>query len=189
MIRPIVFTLLIFIGSPLIAQMPPAQVPDSVIAWNAANKLSWADFSGPIDMNVIAAASTSYKIEVLPQEVMVDEQDNIQNVEQLTVQAWFFKNQSWRSTNTLSILHHEQLHFDIAELFARKIRKRFAELKAAGQAKFSVYWDAYQLYWKACRRYQNQYDSQTNHGDKVPINKQWEERIAAELQELDAFRL
>jgi len=162
--------------------------PTSYISWDDGYQLKWTDFQGNTEGNFILAASTSYKIDLLPESVLVDENDQIQGYEKLTVVANFYKNTSWHTTNSQYILKHERLHFDIAELFARKIRKRFSELKKGKQASFAVYQDAFTLFWKECRKMQKQYDLETNHGRKLEVNEIWQTRILKELESLVAFK-
>ena len=154
---------------------------DSIIKWDSNSKLTWADFLGIEDENVFGYAMTSYKIEVIPSEVMVDENDKIQNYETLNVVANFYKYHSWSIKSDIELLNHEQLHFDIAEIFARKMRKCFQELQISKESKFSLYIECYNLLWKESREYQKLYDSETRHGLEKEINKQWSIKIKEEL--------
>tara|TARA_R100000935_G_scaffold23395_3_gene42763 strand:- start:5446 stop:6045 length:600 start_codon:yes stop_codon:yes gene_type:complete len=159
----------------------------SIIDWDSARKLRWTDFKGKVDPNKFGSAMTSHKIEILPTNVLVDENDNIQNYEQMTVEAQFFTNKSWTTSNNNDILKHEQLHFDIAELYARKIRKRFEELKSDGVATFSKYQECYTIFWKECRKIQKQYDNETSHGQYKNVNQRWATNITNQLEELKGF--
>lgn len=132
----VLLTILMLSISEGISQTSKMKVPDSIIVWSVASELMWADFKGSSDDVLFGAASTSYKIDIIPDNVMVDEDDNIQGYEKMNVSARFYKNQSWTTTTKNSILIHERLHFDIAELFARKIRKRFEELKRGSKLSF-----------------------------------------------------
>ncbi len=155
---------------------------DTVIPWNKSQKLKWKDFLGTLDPDIFAYALTSYKIDIIPESVAVDNNDNILNYKTLSVTANFYKKQSWSVSQDLNLLNHEQLHFDIAELFARKIRKRFSELKTIEEKRFSVYWNEYSKLWKDCRAFQKQYDIETNHGAKLDENKKWAENIGSLLE-------
>ena len=163
-------------------------VNESIITWNANYKLKWSDFEGEVDPDKFGSAMTSHKIEILPQNVLVDEFDNIQGYENMTAKAQFFKNKSWTVTNSDLILNHEQVHFNIAELFARKIRKHFDKLKSNGDAAFSKYQNAYNLLWKECRKMQIRYDKETNHGQNQEFNSIWEKEIVRQLNELNDFK-
>ncbi len=154
---------------------------DSIIKWETNKKLIWSDFLGVADENVFGYAMTSYKIEVIPSEVMVDENNNIQNYETLNVVVNFYKYHSWYIKDDIDLLNHEQLHFDIAEIFARKMRKYFKELQLNQVTQFSSYIECYNLFWEESRTYQKLYDSETRHGLDKEKNKQWSIKIKEEL--------
>lgn len=162
---------------------------DSIISWSANNLIEWSDFKGEIDSTKFGNALTSYKIDIVPDNVMVDEDSNIQEIEKLTVIANFYKNHSW-TTGTFdnNLLTHERLHFDIAELYARKIRVRFDSMKKKGEARFDVYLGNYKELWQECRLMQKQYDNETNHGVKLNKNKEWQKRIKTELDNLSSYK-
>ena len=94
---------------------------DTIISWNVRSNLSWFDFQGKTNPFDLGMAMTSYEIKILPEIVTVDEEDRIQGVERLTADARFYTNLSWSTSIRADILAHEQLHFDIAEVYARKI--------------------------------------------------------------------
>jgi hypothetical protein len=159
----------------------------STLIWDSSRKLQWTDFKGHVDPNKFGSAMTSHKIEIKPTNVMVDENDNIQGYQKMTVEAQFFMNKSWTATSSQHILSHEQLHFDIAELYARKIRQRFEEFKTNGIASFSKYQECYNLFWKESRNVQKRYDEETKHGQNKLKNKNWAIKIARQLDELKEF--
>lgn len=177
----------IFIGI-ISAQENYEHLGDSVISWKSSVHLSWNDFQGETESLDYAEAMTGYKINILPKNVIVDEQDRIQGYETLTVEARFYKKHSWTSTKSLTLLKHEQLHFDIAELYARKIRQNFEVLKLKKEARFSTYWENYSNLWKACRQFQKLYDIDTHHGAKIETNRVWGQRIERELEELKEYK-
>ncbi len=174
------FALYILCNS-LFSQENKTSINDSIISWSKTNKLQWNDYKGTMNPNIFAYAVTSYKIDIIPENVKVDAQDHILNYQDLTVHANFYKNHSWTISADVDLLNHEQLHFDIAEIYARKIRQRFAELKSAKEKRFSTYWDEYNALYKACRVLQKQYDLETNHGAKKAENDAWLEKINALL--------
>lgn len=162
---------------------------DTVIPWSRSEKIEWKDFLGKLNPDIFAYAITSYKIDIMPEHVAVDANDNILNYQDLTVVANFYKKQSWTISKDTNLLNHERLHFDIAELFARKIRKRFSELKSLKEQQFSVYWDEYSVLWKACKDFQKQYDIETNHGAKEEENHKWSKKVNSQLDRLEIFAL
>ncbi len=161
---------------------------NNTILWNQNIQLEWKDFSGEIDPNLFGSALTTYSIEIIPENVLVDREDNIQGYENLTVIAKFYKDKSWSVVKTYELLSHEQLHFDIAELYARKIRKKFSGLKEKGEQKFSSYATAYEVLWQKCREYQKTYDYNTKNGILIARNKWWINKVNEELTELNKYK-
>ena len=90
-------------------------------AWEAGRKLNWTDFKGvPPEAKQVAATtasgiSYSFQSEGNRGRYRVDYQVN----------AFFYPHKSWyhRELCDSVVLSHEQLHFDITELFARRMRK------------------------------------------------------------------
>ena len=131
---------------------------------------------------------TVYKIEILPKTVLVDEQGRIQGYEKMDIATYFFKKKSWTvKKNAMELLVHEQLHFDIAELFARKMRKEFYKLKKNKVDTFNAYQSVYTTLWKSCRMYQKQYDKETKHSRELVHNEEWAEKIYKELKLLEEY--
>ena len=162
---------------------------DTIMPWLMSQKIEWKDFMGTLNPDVFAYALTSYKIDIIPDNVIVDSNDKIINYQDLMVVANFYKKQSWSISKDTNLLNHERLHFDIAELYARKIRKRFSELKEIKEQRYSVYWNEYSKLWKACRVFQKQYDLETNHGAKQPENDKWISKVNVLLKSLDKFAI
>lgn len=187
LMKYIIFCIFFAFSGVLIAQENVHQPDGSIIPWKSSVRLSWNDFQCEEEPEVYARAMTGYKIDIFPLEVMVDEFGRIQGYEKLTVKAQFYKNHSWTSTQNVFLLEHEQLHFDIAELYARKIRKRFAELKSVEETRFSEYQENYSLLWSQCRNYQRLYDKETESGQNLKVNQEWNQRIFEELEELNTY--
>lgn len=168
-----------------------SQKTTNIIKWEEGVTLKPEDFRATKGPNKVdrKGGLTTYKIEILPKEVAVDEQDRIIGYQKMTVAAYFYKNKSWlwdKGDNRLLI--HEQLHFDIAELFARKIRKAFKKLKTQKIKYFDAYQLAYNKLWQACRVYQKEYDLKTLNGTDYNANEQWATQVRQELLELQAYQ-
>lgn len=179
--KPYLLIILFLLFHTTFAQDASHQNNNSEIVWSPETSIKWDNFQGELDPNIIGSAMTIYSIEIAPIDVMVDENDMIQGYENLTCYAKFHKNLSWTVTDNQSVLKHEQLHFDIAEIFARKLRNKFEELKAQKDARFSSYTEAYNRIWKNCRQYQMQYDKLTDHGRNLEVNNTWQVKIEEEL--------
>src|SRR5687768_5559097 len=93
-----------------------------VIEWNEFYDLQWRDFKGKRPGDAAGDAGTVVQIKAKP--------FMIKNKVHYDVFALFVKDKSWAEAFTAPLLAHEKLHFDIAELYARKIRKKIADMQA-----------------------------------------------------------
>ena len=83
----------------------------------------------------------------------------------------------------LQLLEHEQLHFDLAEAAARKIRARFDEFKDACADTYGTD-GVREMIVRADRELQEEqqrYDRETSHGINLRAQDQWRRRIRAML--------
>ncbi len=88
------------------------------------------------------------------------------------------------------ILQHEQVHFDIAELLARRLRQAFAEAGSVCSSP-DPQGAASALYEPLARELEalhDQYDHDTRHGQIEDRQVTWEDRITMQLQSLAAFQ-
>lgn len=95
------------------------------IPWDENAQIVWDDFQGPPDPNDAEVAYTGGLIEV--------HTSCQNNALRATIRALFDKKKSWVKTAGGSnlLLNHEQIHFDIMELHARKIRKAITEFRGS----------------------------------------------------------
>jgi len=124
---------------------------------------------------------------VCPSQIKIESVRNKTSI-QFKVKVIFLKNQAWtKDTVSLNTLAHEQLHFDITELNARKIRKSIDNLKAKKVTDFSQYQLTIQKFVSENERMQAEYDKQTNHGGYEDHQAEWREKISNELNSLKSF--
>jgi len=80
------------------------------------------------------------------------------------------------------VLSHEQLHFDITELFARKFRERLKTVKNDTDIKKKVR-KIFAEINRELNTFQNKYDRETNYSRNIPEQLLWNEKIAEALSE------
>jgi len=153
----------------------------TVIHWCKDKKLSWSDFQGKPDGHQHHAL-TAYEIEF-----------NISikgDKSEFEVTCYFPKNKSWVKPGKANykLLKHEQLHFDIAEIHARKLRKELQQTKITLQNLEIKSDEIYQRNWKKLNQMQIAYDRDTDHSNVEAKQKKWEDRIASLLTELEPFK-
>lgn len=148
------------------------------INWRANYKLKWSDFKATPDSNSIAVALTSTTI-----SYRIIKKDSVLDV---IVSCCFNKPWSWSKNKKIQgVLRHEQGHFDISELFARKFREAVRKSKFKGNGEIIV------LYGKMMdekKVYNGIYDEETDYCNNVKKQVYWSKIILAEIKKLDAYK-
>lgn len=144
--------------------------------WTAHRPLTWDDFLAPPDAASKGGALTAYEI----QARRVCEQDG----PAFRVSVRFLPDQSWIKPRQRSarILAHEQGHFDLAEVTARRLRAELAVLDlgcADGNAAFTKLVADFQ---QRDAELQRSYDRQTTFGTEAGDQHQWNARIKSWLR-------
>jgi hypothetical protein len=152
----------------------------SVIVWNEYYTLGWQDFEGKRTEEAIGDAGSVVQIKAKPYLV--------KNKVKYEVAALFLRNKSWVSDPSEELLIHERLHFDIAELCARKIRKKIQELSNSKITDIKIYNTLIQELLEESNTMDRQYDIETLHGALLKKQKQWEAKVKDELRELESFK-
>lgn len=138
--------------------------------WSKNRKLTWEDFKGkPVKSN-FAAALTFTDIQI--NASLIDGQLNVE------VNNYFDSKLSWtKNKESASLLAHEQLHFDITELYTRKIRKKLKEIISEEAIRNGTVNKESSKLLKEWKEFQLQYDSETNHGVLANKQKEWELKV------------
>lgn len=146
-----------------------------IIPWSVRRNLTWEDFQGESRRGTDAVASTSTSLGIAYQ---------LRNGE-LTyeVTCTFSKPKSWGSTRTPYILAHEQAHFDITELFARKLNHKLQEYQFNKKTYKQDLNAIYQSIVSEKEAMQQAYDGETDHSRKRRIQYEWLDHIEQWLQE------
>ena len=149
------------------------------IEWGADRKLKWEDFKGTPDPSSPKDAVSAVFV---THTWNCDYYGNFT----FTVTAIFEPDNSWvkPSAKSDALLGHEQGHFDLAEVYARKLRKALADLKdpckdlqRTGQTIDKLAADNEGDLLKE----QKKYDDQTNDGTDAKKQGQWADRIKRDL--------
>lgn len=170
-VNKILFQLLLFV--PLLSA---AQDKDEeLIEWKNSKKLSWSDYKGKVDAGSPAAASTATYLSI---EYNVDRTGLTYKIT-----CSFSKNKSWTRDKTDHILAHEQGHFDIAEIFARKLNKKMQEYRLNTRTMKDDLKKIYQDAMDEKEKMQNDYDEETNHSIFKDKQAEWLKKIEQLLEE------
>ncbi|MBK8300968.1 MAG: DUF922 domain-containing protein [Chitinophagaceae bacterium] len=148
---------------------------EEVLEWDPSRKLSWADYKARPNPDSDAAASTTTYLGI---------NYNITSRSfSYKIYSRFSKTRSWGLHKTAYILSHEQGHFDIAEIFARKLHKKMSEYEFNKKTYNKDLEKIYRDVTKEKEDTQNQYDKETNHSINKTEQSLWLKKIAAMLEE------
>ncbi|MES2647099.1 MAG: DUF922 domain-containing protein [Bacteroidota bacterium] len=167
LLRIIFFLLLLCKNLPSVAQ--------DTLFWKAADTLTWNDFKGMPNRSArylaISATGITYTYRY------TDAGLNFQ------VRAFFVRSKSWRNYGTdLKVLKHEQGHFDITEIYARKLASQMQQLKPT-KSNFRKSVEALgESIINEKNKTQKQYDLETGSGTKRKMQRKWETAIQQQLE-------
>ena len=150
------------------------------IFWSPNYKLSWEDFQRKPDLSskddAVSSPGIKYHLSASEDSFSV------------RVFCFFIRSKSWsKIKSSKNLLMHEQGHFDIAELFARKLRKMFSEykFKAITVGKDIDY--LFIMNKQGRNQFDLDYDKKTNHSQNTNQQILWNKKIRVELDELRKF--
>lgn len=151
------------------------------ISWDDSIKLKYTDFKGKVPIGTTWAAQTSSSINL----VYGFTEDSLTS---WSANCFFDKTTSWIKTKTADVLNHEQLHFEIAEITARILRKKIIETKYWGTSariKMEKYFNEVN---NNGNDLQNAYDKETGHGTIKVKQTEWELKIDSLLVSYNSFK-
>jgi hypothetical protein len=151
------------------------------IYWKADQKLVWEDFQGK------PVSSDPNKAYTFYQTTMGS--NFVGNDVQMIIKVYFEKNKSWvkQDSKTDKLLKHEQLHFDIGELYTRKLRKKIKDSKFTLKNLSSECSKLFKEVEQKGHDAQKQYDAETKHSTIESAQTEWEKKIEKELKSMDAY--
>ena len=119
-------------------------------------------------------------------------------VPEISIKNYFDRNESWILVKEDYVLQHEQIHFDISELYTRKLRKSVESLQQKKVSNLEIYKKKLN-YWNQMSQQTNKaFDKENNDSytlkngtfilNKNPKQKEWKNKIENELNEMTEFK-
>jgi hypothetical protein len=182
----LIFTYFSSVFAPPPASLEPIIFPEPAnkrkeLAWSESRRLNWNDFAGSPDTHDPLHAITSTNIDMKAKCVGGKFKFEVKSV--------FLVDESWsKNKNSTPLLLHEQLHFDLTEIYARQIRKELNELKdacGADNAQINLIVNRIFDEWK---QEQDRYDEEVNHGLNKEAQQKWVNLISMRLNETVAYQ-
>lgn len=153
--------------------------------WNGEKALGWEDYRVTHEKKLLKTgflvnATTSYLYKFIP--------GNWDVYDCVNVATLLVRGDSWvTDTTNLAVLEHERLHFDIAELYARKLRKELYALFTAQNKNYESYWSMLDSLSEVAQKYQEVYDHETFYGQMKNVQQLWKTQVSFELKKLEAY--
>ena len=173
-------------------------VKDDFILWQENKKLKIQDFKADnkdtikVNRQQFLGAISAIRIEYS------SFQRNKNSVPDFSVKTYFDPNESWMLLKNDYVLQHEQIHFDLTELYARKMRKSVESLRQKNVTNISIYRKKIQR-WNAMKeKASNQFDADNQDyyikiGQKIlfqknPKQEAWKKKVDRELFQYSLFK-
>ena len=185
-----------FIG--FISLMSFSFVKDDFILWQENKKLKIQDFKADnkdtvkVNRQQFLGAISAIRIEYS------SFQRNKNSVPDFSIKTYFDPNESWMLLKNDYVLQHEQIHFDLTELYARKMRKSVESLRQKNVTNISIYRKKIQ-HWNVMKeKASNQFDADNQDyyikiGQKIlfqknPKQEAWKKKVDRELFQYSLFK-
>jgi Bacterial protein of unknown function (DUF922) len=173
-----IFAIGLFHITTAFSQSPHQFSPDTMI-WREDYLLKFSDFHGKVTGHVPAATFSGISL--------YEKEKN--GTLTFFVEALFIRSKSFMDDSSANLLKHEQLHFDISELYARKLRQKISQIDFKTVDRIDRETEnLYRSYATALNEMQEQYDKNTEHGKNPARQQVWIDDIRNQLKALDAFK-
>ncbi len=168
---------LIFISGLCFAQ--DIETEKNYIYWSDDYRLLWTDFD---ELPKRYSEHAAYSV------IGYESRFDMNNARyKAVIRTYFDRNESWSKNWVGILLSHEQGHFDLAELYGRKFRKRVKEAMEADNISVEKFKRMSDEAIKLLEEAQHEYDVDTNYSMDFRSQKKWIERIQHELKQLEEF--
>lgn len=159
------------------------------IKWSNKRQLTFDDFLAPMDTSspyrALSDVGCKYKISTKGDTVSYK------------AYSYFFKpgsrfnikNKSKASKIDLLLLRHEQVHFNIEELYLRMLKKKIAETNFSKSGFKNSFNLLIKNYGNQAKEIQKLYDKETDLSRNEKKQEEWNKKIAQQLKDLDTYSL
>lgn len=154
------------------------------IEWSEDRKLTWDDFKGTPNTKEFPDA-----LAVTNSGIAYQSGINLFKNGKIFVQTVFYTKTSWFLPEGKNdyVLKHEQIHFDITEIYSRMLRKALkdANVTSNNYGKAEAIFNDIVAKWKERQEY---YDYNTQHSKRKDTQKKWEAIIEIELAKYELYK-
>lgn len=155
-------------------------------SWDVDRKLTPNDFIGTIQQyNSSEVASTASGFGFI-----INDDNGFYSG---SIHVRFYPDKSWWDSNCIDsktekyVLKHEQVHFDICELFGRKLYSGILQLRDSKKLNERNLRKLYKKLEKEYSQYQKTYDKATKHSVNRVEQHYWNKQVAEELEKMSEY--
>ncbi len=162
-------------------------LPNGVVCWNSGRPLSWNDFRGPVPANVASLTDAA----AIHMTISWPYQYNIQcgtspelvTATSIAVFNFMDPSRSWAygPRMTAETLRHEQTHFNLNEVYRRKLENALCGLlpipQTTKEALRQLLHSAADPILDRMLAVQSQYDRETDHGNNAAAQVEWDRKV------------
>lgn len=158
------------------------QDSDDEIKWSENRRLTWLDFQdicfGESSNSAVTAYAIPFSFTIFQDSIFFE------------ISCVFYKSKSCVKIDEVSsyILNHEQGHFDIAEIYARKLRKALFEYSFSKNTTKEEIETLCRKFISEMEKFQDEYDKITRYSRDEDEQELWDQQIEVELKQLINFR-
>lgn len=171
---------------------------EDLLLWKNTSDLKYEDFKAQQSDTLKAGdhkylgAMSAINIEYATQKL------GKYGIPKVSIKNYFDRDHSWMLVKDPYVLQHEQIHFNISELYARKMRKSVESLRQKNVYDIRIYHQKIK-YWNEQNQLASDKFDQENDDycivisgkvlfKKNPKQAEWKEKIEKELSEMGEFR-
>jgi len=150
------------------------------IIWSEERPISWSDYT-QLDTEYANATALTAVTHSIRGAISKGKPS-------FEVYVLFKKEDSWvTDTSDMALFAHEKLHFDIAEMYGRMLRKQIAVMGKKGVNDLAEYRKAIKYLLAKFKEKSFEYDEETNHGTLTTEQRRWQIFVSSELQRLHEY--
>jgi hypothetical protein len=171
---------------PLDVEIRSQMTARDAMNWSATRLLTWTDFRGTAPTGGMEGAQTAYGLFYGLRCT--------RDVFQFQVTTGFLPRDSWVKPSVLAsadesrrTLAHEQTHFDLSEVHARRMRRYFADLFRPCDQPLDRWRTVAEKFIRDESSAQDRYDDETRHGLIADRQRTWTADVAEQLKALEKF--
>lgn len=157
-------------------------VEEDRLFWNDSIEVNWSDFKGEVPLGDLGIVKAAIATEIVAE--CIGYTDDCVPV--FVVKTFCDRNSSWVIERNDDLLRHEQGHFDIAEIFARRIREKFYYYNQIKVCDVEKYSEVFNELLDELVLTNKLYDKEVYFSEEYA--SEWYKKIEDELNELEQYK-